>query len=233
MLPEAWLKQTPVIKARNRLPAWSRDDVLRFCEAEFGTTDLTKQQLFDLVEKLRAPDVEKAARTISPLGLLAPAVEEKAYPVEELTFVPVRDRCGYAQTHFYFAGARAGIRFGSTRDAVKWTLERLADDVGRLGWNRALATWREITLLGRFDPALHPGVGVDAVLAKQLASRRQQSVLLNTPYPENETMTKRFWASSPGDRFKHPDGTQLVVTEAQPRLDGPPVLTCIKETANA
>lgn len=223
MKVEHWLRNSLVIKMRNRLSTWMREDFIAFAEAEFGTIELTKIQVSQLVEKLKHPQVTKPPKQLS--DKYKATASYNGVPVE-LVFKDNQGVTNWPNTYWYLTEGRAEIRFSSPRECANWAFS-LIRNYPKDNWSGLVYRWKEMTKLRNFRPEElqleHLPVSND--LVKNLNMLTKQSYKLTVPLPDNASLEKQYWGLSEGDRLVNPDGEQLIVKQVRSNLDGPPTVS--------
>lgn len=221
MKVEHWLRSNLVIKMRNRLSSWVREDFIAFAEIEFGTTELTKIQVSELVEKLKHPEVKKPPREISQKYRLDQTTSE--VPLE-VVFKTNSGTNNFKETHWYLSDKKANIRFSSDRDCVAWAFT-LIRNFPKDSWSGITFRWKEMTKLNNFNPA---EIGFSDILfnqdlLKKLKTISRSNYKMTTPLPDSESIEKQYWALQEGDVLTNKDSS-IIVKQVRSNLDGPPTV---------
>lgn len=220
MLPEQWLRTSIVVKARNKLPTWSRDDFMAFAQAEYGSLDLSKLEVSKLVEKLKHPDITK------PPSEFVNQVKAKDMSQSASVDFPIWKTNGtakrYDETHWYFSEGRAELRFSSDDSVINWAIN-LLDSYSKDSWPKIIKTWRESNKLDTFDPGCY-NAKINTDLQKILDRRNRINKKAEVILPDNAAAAKQYWGTKVGDIW-HNDEYYLVAKSIRANTDSPPTVT--------
>lgn len=220
MLPEQWLRTSIVVKARNKLPTWSRDDFLAFAQAEYGSLDLTKLELSKLVEKLKHPDITKPPTEF--INQVKQQDISTSVPVDFPIWKSNGSSKRYAETHWYYSEGRAELRFASDADVVAWAIN-LLESHSKETWPKVIRTWRLTNKLDTFDVNRYRAA-VNADLQKLLDKRNRVNSKSVVILPDNAAATKQYWGTKIGDIWDNGE-YYLVAKSIRANTDSPPTVT--------
>jgi hypothetical protein len=218
MKPEEWLKLTVVVKVRNKLGSWTRDDVIAFANQEFNSVELTKQQISELCEKLKHKKLEKPGKqfylTASNVIGAAPA---------EFKLVANRGSLGWSKTHWYYTNKKASLRFASLKELLSWVFNLIEQNPRKL-WHEIIQQWNYKNKINNFSEANSEGFSLDSALEKVVAKRTLLDKKTCTPLPDNANIQKQYWGLDVGDILVK-QNEQIQVVEVRANLDTPPTIT--------
>lgn len=218
MKPEEWLRLTGVIKVRNKLASWTRDDIVAFANQEFSSVELTRAQVVELCEKLKHKRTEKPGKQF----YLATSVVAGATPVE-FRMVSNPGHLNWRSTHWSYSNGHAVLLFSNLKEAVGWAFGLIEQNPRQL-WHDIFRNWRNRTKLKNFDWTKTENYSVCSTLSKVLNRQLSQDSITRTPLPDNADIKKQYWGLDVGDKLVKGD-EQIEVLEVRANLDTPPTIT--------
>lgn len=220
MLPEQWLRTSIVVKARNKLPTWSRDDFLAFAQAEYGSLDLSKLEISKLVEKLKNPEVTKPPTEF--LNQVKQQDISTSAPVDFPIWKVNGSSTRYPETHWYYSEGRAELRFASDDAVVKWAIN-LLENHSKETWPKIIRTWRLSNKLDVFNSNVYKAA-LNKDLQKLLIKRNRVNSRSAVILPDNAATTKQYWGTKIGDIWDNGE-YYLVAKSIRANTDSPPTVT--------
>lgn len=218
MKPEEWLKLTVVVKVRNKLASWTRNDVIAFANQEFNSINLTKQQISELCEKLKQKKLEKPGKQFyiasSGITTVAPA---------EFKLVSNPGTLGWSTTHWYYTNKKASLRFSTLKELLTWVFNLLEQNPRKL-WHEILKAWADKNKISSFDFDNVGNYELEPTLRKIVSRQLLLDRKTCTPLPDNADIKKQYWGLDVGDTLVKQD-EQLQVLEVRANLDTPPTIT--------
>lgn len=225
MKPEEWLRLTTVIKVRNKLATWTRDDVVALANQEFGSSELTRQQVAELCEKLKHKRIEKPGKQF----YLTNSVETGATPLE-FKLIKNPGHVSWKETHWTYSNNHAVLLFSGVKDATHWAFS-LVEQNPRQSWHETYKSWRQKTNLKNFSWNKVEDYPANSILRKVLNRRLSQDNTICTPLPDNADIKKQYWGLDVGDVLLKEDEVMKVI-EVRSNLDTPPTIT-FKRASNS
>ncbi len=246
----AWTASKAIARLRRKLPDWALAHILEVARNKFGTDQLTKEQVNELVTALADGSIAKPTLSTASASAAAGQAAQR-----EITMAPNRGALSDRTEHF-LAGNHVGIRFQSDEDLTEWALTLLwpAKD----SWTKTYHTWLKNQKVLQFTP--QPGARLAPDLETLLIRRRRQVNRETMALPTRPSVRHAFWGFNEGDEVRanlralveayrqnrtlkrgkftvsrtyrnirtlgHPDPTlKLRVVKVKPNLETPPTVT--------
>lgn len=216
MTPEVWLAHTSINKQRAKRPDWSRDDLLALAYERFESLDLDKKQLSSLLTAFADTSTPK------PLARVPEALMAETSHKERFAFRLVPNGQFEPSPNQWVSGSRGLIRRFSEPLAVFRFAVELFEANPRTGWQALLADFRA---KHRYQKLTEVPEGTAPGVAETLRVRLKKAFENLKPYPDTNSIQKRYWGLEEGQALTHPDGRTATVKSVRVNLDSPPTLT--------
>ncbi len=186
----AWLSSKAVLRLRRKLPDWGQAHILEIAKQKFGTDQLSKEQINQLVQVLSEGGIAKP--NLSP-STTAQATGASAAD-REITLSPNRGGIKSHTEHF-LSGSHVGLRFGCAEDLTGWALGLLWN--AKEPWKKTYSTWLKSQTVLNF--AVHPGArlapDLETLIVRRLRGLARETMAL----PTRPSIRHAFWGFNEGD----------------------------------
>lgn len=202
-----------------KLQGWTWEDLGAVATATYGTTDLTKRQVVDLVRVLKAKDLTKPERQFYD------QLPTRSIALSEVSWKDNGEFEAVSETQWVLADGRLALAFDSPESVATFALSLLELDASSY-WCKSYRGWRSRARLPGFNPpALATGYNFSPGAHKALERARTRDWAQTLPLPDNTGLRRRYWSLQPGDAIVHVDGHRRVVTAVRINAGSAPTVT--------